>query len=225
MKRAFGPFFCAYSFQSLFSFFSFCLLWKILTGVKNMKTLKLSKSTMQKRVSKYLNLEPLPIQIDKTVPQAGKDIVYARQLLSVIGLDPSEGKTPINSGATIIGAGGITMTLAKCPPGQGPGLHNHVATFETFTVLEGKFLIKWNDDGSEELVLDKYDTISIPPGVCRSFKNIADDEGLLQVIISGGVHDMNDIAFTPYAAEKMENIEPNLSKKFEEIGFKFNAGL
>ena len=190
-----------------------------------MKTLKLSKATMEKRVSKFAELEPLPIQIDKTVPQDGKDIVYARELLSVIGLDPSEGTTPINLGAPIIGAGGITMTLAKCPPGQGPGLHNHLATFETFTVLEGKFLIKWNDDGSEELILKKYDTISIPPGVCRSFTNIDEGEGLLQVIISGGVHDMNDISFTPHAAEKMENIEPNLSKKFENIGFKFNAGL
>ena len=54
-----------------------------------MKTLRLSKSTMEKRVSKFVELEPLPIQIDKTVPQAGKDIVYARELLSVIGLDPS----------------------------------------------------------------------------------------------------------------------------------------
>ena len=42
-----------------------------------MKTLKLSKATMEKRVSKFAELEPLPIQIDKTVPQAGKDIVYA----------------------------------------------------------------------------------------------------------------------------------------------------
>ena len=106
-----------------------------------MKTLKLTEEYMEKRVSRFLNLEPLPIQIDKNIPQAGKDIVYARQLLSVIGLDPSEGKTPINSAAPIIGAGGITITLAKCPVGQGPGLHNHLSTFETFTVLEGEFLI------------------------------------------------------------------------------------
>ena len=37
-----------------------------------------------------------------------------------------------------------------------PGLHNHLATFETFTVLEGEFLIKWNDDGSEEVSLKKH---------------------------------------------------------------------
>ena len=60
---------------------------------------------------------------------------------------------------------------------------------------------------------------------CRSFKNISDEEGLLQVIISGGVHDMNDIAFTKVAKDQMEKIESNLSKKFEDVGFKFNAGL
>ena len=77
----------------------------------------------------------------------------------------------------------------------------------------------------EELKIQKYDTISIPPGVCRSFTNVGKEEGLLQVIISGGVHDMNDIAFTPYAAKEMNDIEPNLSKKFENIGFKFDAGV
>ena len=40
-------------------------------------------------------------------------------------------------------------------------------------------------------------------------------EGLLQVIISGGVHDMNDISFTPEAADKMESIQPNLSKSLK----------
>ena len=133
-------------------------------------------------------------------------------------------KTPINYGAPIVGAGGITITIAKCPVGQGPGLHNHLATYETFTVLEGEFLIRWNDDGSEELKLKKYDTISIPPGVCRSFTNVGKIEGLLQVIISGGVHDMNDISFTPNAAKQMNDIETNLSNKFEKIGFKFTAG-
>ena len=91
--------------------------------------------------------------------------------------------------------------------------------------MEEEFLIKWNDDGSEELVLRKHVTISIPPRVCRSFTNIGKEEGLLQMIISGKVHDMNDISFTPLAASKMEKIEPSLSKKFEDVGFRFNAGI
>ena len=40
-----------------------------------MKTLKIIKPTMEKRVSRFSELKPLPIQIDKDIPQAGKDIV------------------------------------------------------------------------------------------------------------------------------------------------------
>ena len=138
-----------------------------------MKTLKISKEEMLKRVSVFKDLKPLPIQLDNSIPQEGKDIVYARELLSIIGLENNSHNTPINKNAPITGAAGITMTIAKCPPNQGPGLHNHQATFETFTVLKGKFLIAWNDDGSEEIILNELDTISIPPGVCRSFKNIS----------------------------------------------------
>ena len=190
-----------------------------------MKTKHISSEQMDKRVSKFRTLKPLSIQQDTNIPIEGRDVVYARQLLSVIGLDPKEGNTPINSGAPIIGAGGITMTHAKCPPGQGPGLHNHINTYETFTVLEGQFEVSWNDDGSAAIILEKFDTISVPPGVCRSFKNSGKTEGLLQVIISGGVHDMNDIAFTPAAADKINSVKPGLVDKFKQVGFKFNAGI
>ena len=190
-----------------------------------MKTKHISIDEMDKRVSKFRELKPLSIQQDANIPIEGRDVVYARQLLSVIGLDPREGNTPINSGAPIIGAGGITMTHAKCPPGQGPGLHNHINTYETFTVLEGQFEVSWNDDGSDTIILEKFDTISVPPGVCRSFKNSGTTDGLLQVIISGGVHDMNDIAFTPAAADKINSVEPGLVDKFKQVGFKFNAGI
>ena len=190
-----------------------------------MKTKHISIEEMDKRVSKFKKLKPLSIQQDANIPIEGRDVVYARQLLSVIGLDPREGNTPINSGAPIIGAGGITMTHAKCPPGQGPGLHNHINTYETFTVLEGQFEVSWNDDGSDTIILEKFDTISVPPGVCRSFKNSGTTDGLLQVIISGGVHDMNDIAFTPAAADKINSVGPGLVDKFKQVGFKFNAGI
>ena len=36
---------------------------------------------------------------------------------------------------------------------------------------------------------------------------------------------MSDISFAPHEANLMEQIEPNLSKKFEDVGFKFNAGI
>ena len=56
------------------------------------------------------------------------------------------------------------------------------------------------------------------------FTNISDEDGILQVIISGGVHDMNDIDFTADCGKRIENIQMGLRAKFEETGFTFTAG-
>ena len=185
-----------------------------------MKTIRISQAQMQKRIARFRELKPLPIQ-NEAIPEKARDVVYARKLLSVISLETT---TPINSGAPIVGAAGMTMTLAVCPPGQGPGLHSHRETYETFTVLKGRFEVRWNDDGSEGAVLELYDTISFPPGVCRSFRNIGEGEGMLQVIITGGVHDMSDIAFSTHARNEIESVRPGLAAEFEKAGFTFTAG-
>jgi quercetin dioxygenase-like cupin family protein len=187
-----------------------------------MKTLRISKSEMAKRIARFSALKPLPIQ-QSDIPLAARDVVYARKLLSVIGLE-QDGGTPINAGAPIRGAAGMTLTLAVCPPGQGPGLHAHRQTYETFTVLKGRFEVTWNDDGSEREVLELFDTVSFPPGVCRAFRNIGDQEGILQVIITGGVHDMGDIDFSHHARRHIEAVGPGLSAQFEKAGFTFTAG-
>ena len=174
---------------------------------------------MKNRIARYRDLKPLPIQ-NASIPEKARDVIYARKLLSVIGLDET---TPINQGAPIVGAAGMTMTLAVCPPGQGPGLHWHRQTYETFTVLKGRFEVTWNDDGSGRAELGLYDTVSFPPGVCRAFRNIGDEEGILQVIITGGVHDMKDIAFTPDARDRIEAVGRGLSREFEKAGFRFTG--
>lgn len=189
-----------------------------------MKTVHIDRATMAQRIARFDRLEPLPIQADASIPQAARDVVYARQLLSVIGLEGNAANTPVSVGAPVRGAAGMTMTLAVCPPGQGPGLHAHRATFETFTVLAGRFEVRWNDDGGERAVLELWDTISVPPGVCRAFRNIGDGEGVLQVIITGGVHDMNDIDFAARAAEDIAAVGPGLLDEFRKAGFTFSAG-
>jgi quercetin dioxygenase-like cupin family protein len=186
-----------------------------------MKTVRMSDAQMGKRISRYGELKPLPIQ-DAAIPEKARDVIYARKLLSVIGLE--DASTPINQGAPIVGAAGMTMTLAVCPPGQGPGLHSHRQTYETFTVLKGRFEVRWNDDGSGRAELGLYDTVSFPPGVCRSFRNIGNEEGILQVIITGGVHDMSDIDFSPEAKKQIEAVRSGLSAEFEKVGFTFTAG-
>ena len=84
-----------------------------------MKTIRLSQADMERRISQFQDLEPLPIQQDAEIPLAAKDLIYSRKLLSVVGLE-SAAETPINVAAPIVGAAGMTMTLAVCPPGQGP---------------------------------------------------------------------------------------------------------
>jgi quercetin dioxygenase-like cupin family protein len=187
-----------------------------------MKTIELTQADMGKRVSRFRDLKPLPTQAENAVPLEAKDIVYARKLLSVIGLEDSSA-TPISSGAPIKGAAGMTMTLAVCPPGQGPELHSHLNTHETFTVLRGRFEVRWNDDGAARLVLEEFDTISVPPGVCRAFRNVGDAEGILQVLITGGVHDMTDIDFARHIGDKLERIDARARAYFENAGFTFTA--
>jgi quercetin dioxygenase-like cupin family protein len=187
-----------------------------------MKTIQISLDEMQKRIARFRSLKPLPIQ-NPSIPEKARDVIYSRKLLSVIGLEQNA-QTPINAEAPIRGAAGMTMTLAVCPPGQGPGLHSHRQTYETFTVLKGRFEVSWNDDGSGRAVLDLYDTVSFPPGVCRAFRNIGDEEGILQVIITGGVHDMTDIAFSERAKQEIEAVRPGLAAEFEQAGFTFTAG-
>ena len=183
-----------------------------------MKTITLSTIEMDKRIARFRSLKPLPIQ-NPSIPEKARDVVYSRKLLSVIGLETS---TPINAEAPIIGAAGMTLTLAVCPPGQGPGLHSHRRTYETFTVMKGRFEVRWNDDGSGRAVLELYDTVSFPPGVCRAFRNIGDEEGILQVIITGGVHDMTDIDFSESAKRDIDAVRPGLSAEFEKAGFTFS---
>jgi len=188
-----------------------------------MKTTRIDDATMARRVARYGDLKPLPVQSNPRIPQAARDVIYARQLLSVIGLDHAA-DTPISAQAPITGAGGITITYAVCPPGQGPSLHSHFATYETFTVMQGRFEVTWNDNGENRIELERLDAISVPPGVCRAFRNIGNEEGILQVVISGGVHDRADIDFADASARKIEAVGPGILDEFKKVGFTFTAG-
>ncbi|AQH02043.1 hypothetical protein A9R05_21810 [Burkholderia sp. KK1] len=187
-----------------------------------MRTIELDGATIAARVARFGNLKPLDIQQDSSIPLEAKDLIYSRKLMSVIGLD-SAAKTPINSNAPVVGAGGITITYAACPPGTGPSLHAHQKTFETFTVLRGKFEFSLNDDGAEKVILEPFDVISVPPKINRCFRCVSDEEGLLQVVISGGVHDLNDIDMAPSVGEKLGAFGEKVKARFEEVGFTFEA--
>ena len=188
-----------------------------------MKTISISAPDMETRTSRYANLKPLPLSESLNMSQEAKDVIYARKILSVIGLG-EDVVSPVNEGAPIQGAGGMTMAIGVCPPGTGPSLHAHQQTYVTFTVLKGRFEITWNDDGGERIELDLFDTVSVPPGVCRAFRNISNEEGVLQVVITGGVHDMTDIDFPETIGQQLDKYGDDVRQQFEERGFTFTAG-
>ena len=52
------------------------------------KTHSIDEATMAQRIARFSELKALPVQRDAQLPRAALDIVYARELRSVIGLPP-----------------------------------------------------------------------------------------------------------------------------------------
>ena len=68
---------------------------------------------------------------------------------------------------------GFNVQMAGCKPGHGNGLHAHV-TVETFLSLSSRWAVRWGDRAENEIVLEQFDLISVPPGVMRCFENIGE---------------------------------------------------
>jgi quercetin dioxygenase-like cupin family protein len=195
------------------------------------KTRRMAPGEMDRRVARFAEIEPTEFLKDVVQAEeaAGIDpealdlmeFGHSRHLLTIIGLE--SGDTAITRNAPIIGAGGMTMTYALCPPGTGPPLHAHRVTFETFTVLQGTFELTYNDDGSESLILKPFDVISIPPEIVRTFRNVSDEDGILQVIITGGVHDRGDLDFAEQVGDTLQGYSDETLRYFEGLGFTFTA--
>lgn len=172
---------------------------------------------MALHVARFGDLEvPGHLATDQ-VPLEAMDVLFARRLMPVVS---PEGMAGPLAGAAPIRVGDFTMMIAECPPGQGPCLHAHHRTTETFTCLEGRFRVFHGPDGEEETILEPLDTILFPPGAWRGFQNVGTDDARLQVVITGGIHDMDDITYAPEAAERLAALGPEVLAYFEAMGLR-----
>ncbi len=188
-----------------------------------MKTVQMTKEEVNQRTARFDKLQAMSTLKDNpVVSEAARDIFLARKIMPIV-LEQTQ--NAFGSVAAIYGAAGLTMNISVCPPGQGPGLHAHHKTFETFFVLEGKFEFSVNDDGAEKVVLNKWDTLSVPPGVCRGFRNIDSKESTLMTVITGGVHDRNDISLPPSIGAAIDAHGPGVLDEVKKIGLTFDAGV
>ena len=76
------------------------------------------------------------------------------------------------------------MNIVCCAPGKSAPLHSHL-TQEVFMPLSGTWEVFWGPTGRRCLRLAAWDTISIPPGVSRGFRNVGDADAWLLGIAGG----------------------------------------
>ena len=76
------------------------------------------------------------------------------------------------------------MSLVHCDPGKSAPLHNHL-TQEVFVALTGRWEVFWGPEGSRSVTLEPWDTVSIPPGVSRGFRNVGSEPAYLMGMASG----------------------------------------
>ena len=91
------------------------------------------------------------------------------------------------------------------PPGQGPCLHSHDATYETFFVLEGTIEFRVGPNGEEAITLNKWDTFSCPPKVYRGFKNVGNTDAVLLTTINGPEDARDDVGVPKSVGEEVHS--------------------
>lgn len=174
------------------------------------------------RVARFDRLVEIEPQRGHDLPQPVADLIWSRRLLPVVTRD-DDAPSPFGNIAPIRGAGDMSITYAACPAGTGPSLHTHRRTFETFTVLRGRFEFILGDNGESAVTLDPFDVLSVPPGIARAFRNVGAEEGLLQVIITGGQHDVNDITFPARTAREIAGHGEKYLTYFQSKGLFFDT--
>lgn len=123
---------------------------------------------MEARVARFRGLAPTHDYVDAAIPGC------ERSTYRVLGNQP---------GAPLA-ADGFHMNLVRCEPGKSAPLHNHL-TQEVFVALSGRWQVFWGPTGERSVLLERWDTISIAPGLSRGFRNVGDEPAWLMGMASG----------------------------------------
>ncbi len=133
-----------------------------------------SVDEMEARVARFASLRPTNDYADAAIPGC------ERTTYRVIG-DPAHAP---------LAAGDFHLNIVHCDAGKAAPLHNHL-TQEVFIALSGSWEVFWGPEGARSTRLERWDTISIPPGVSRGFRNVGD--GAAHLLGIAGGHDPGQI--------------------------------
>ncbi len=133
--------------------------------------------------AQYKNLVPYQSQhANNGIPKEVMEYLAATRVYPVVSPVGLVGR---NAMAPLRGWPGLCLTIAECIPQDGPVSHDHTGTLETFFCVDGQFEVSWGNRLEHALVLQPGDMCSVPPKVYRAFKNLADDDARLLVLIQG----------------------------------------
>lgn len=178
---------------------------------------------MERRIARFNELQPQSAmyQEESGIPREAYELMAAKALYLLMA--PATQGGPMAQKPAIAGEDGLSVIVARCPPGDKPLLHAHLKTHETFMCLTGKFRIRWGNRGEHETFIHPMDMIAVPPGVCRDFTNVSDSDALLLVLITGqGDDDFNDIVVGPEDSKMMlERFGMDVIQKYQKVGTEF----
>ena len=163
-----------------------------------------TREELEKRISRYGQLREMTTRTTELagISQTAVDIIFARKIMPVI-LDDT--KNPFGSYAPIVGAARTTMFISVMPPGQGPCLHSHNDTYETFMVLEGRVEYRIGDPVVHTITLDKWDAFSCPPNVYRGFRNVGATNAVQLTVITGISAGRDDVSMPDSVAREVRD--------------------
>ena len=192
-----------------------------------MKTITVTLEEMESRIARFSQISPQSNSYSEEdgIPKEAYEMLTAKTLYLLMSPECQGG--PMAHQPAVVTKDKMSVIIAECPPGDRPLLHAHHRTNETFFCLDGRFRIRWGDEGENQTFLEQYDMIAVPPGVVRDFTNVSDKTARLLVWITGETEDdFNDIEMPPIEAQRLEKKFGNeVLKKFKNIGVSFNAGV
>jgi uncharacterized RmlC-like cupin family protein len=191
-----------------------------------MKTVTPSEIEMEARIARFAALQPKSRRYAEQsgIPAEAFEMIAAKNIYLLMA---PEGAGGANAMPAVSGAPGLTVNICECPPGNGPMLHAHQRTRETFLCLRGRFEVRWGDRGEQRTTLEEFDMIAVPPNVSRAFTNVGDATAYLLVMIQGGNDDLSDVAYAPEVGDEIaRRYGAEVKQRFETtLGWNFKAGV
>lgn len=162
-----------------------------------------TREELERRIARYDRLQEMSTATEtlKGVSQDAIDIIFARKIMPVI-LDDT--KNPFGNVAPIFGAARTTMFISILPPGQGPCLHSHNDTYETFMVLQGSIEYEIGEPVEHRFTLNQWDVFSVPPRVYRGFRNVGTTDAVQLTVLTGITEGRDDVSMPDSIARRVE---------------------